>query len=81
MEFIKGTPMKRKRTASGYEYYEKENREAYINPNAIETAVYDPVKHVTGITVKGSLVALDGDVMRDYEERQREAKHGTKHED
>jgi hypothetical protein len=71
MEFIKGTPMKRKRNACGFDYYEKEKREAYINPNHIDTAVYDPEKCITGITINGSTIALEGDVMREYEERVR----------
>lgn len=81
IEFIKGTTIEKKHTASGY-YYERKKLETYINPNAIETAVYDPVKHMTGITVKGNLIMLDGNVMKDYEQRQRgSVEHGTDNED
>ena len=74
MEFIKGTPMIRKtHPAGGKPYLWPTENTAYINPNAITSAVYDPQEKATAIrmiTVDTNTI-LKGDVMREYEERVR----------
>jgi len=68
MEFIKGTPMTR-HTSSGK--FISTSNECWINPNAIESAIYDPRESITAIRMTGSQAnaILKGDVMREYEER------------
>lgn len=71
MDFIKGIPALKKSEPDGSGvYYEKTSRVAYINPRVLENAVYDPEHNVTGITIKGKVLVFDGDIMREYEERE-----------
>lgn len=74
MEFIKGAPMQHERNRiTGKMELKMSRTTAYINPAAIESAVYDPSQEATFITIRGSeeRAALKGDVMRDYEKRMR----------
>lgn len=74
MEFIKGIPMRRKvPTAGGRAQLISTGNEAYINPSAIASAVYDPQEDATAIRfIIGDVNAVfKGDVMREYEERVR----------
>ena len=75
MEFIKGIPMQRQRshTATGGFIFQESGNEAYINPNAIASAVYDPQQDATAIRFihEDGNAVLKGDVMREYEERVR----------
>ena len=74
MEFIKGTPMLRKmHPGGGKPYLWPTENTAYINPNAVATAVYDPKENATAIKlVTGDTNAIiQGDVMSEYEERVR----------
>lgn len=85
MQFIKGTPMIRKTPSVGgkVQFIRTEN-EAYINPNAIESAVYDPKEDMTAIRMTGNSGAnavLKGDVMREYEERVKGRQQGDGRDD
>ena len=73
MEFIKGIPMTRQRGPGGKYYYAGTKNEAYINPSAIASAVFDPNENMTAIRMIGveNGAVLKGDVMREYEERVR----------
>ncbi|MBQ3326528.1 MAG: hypothetical protein IJG86_01920 [Clostridia bacterium] len=71
MQFIKGTPMNR---AMGTRKLVPTSNTAYVNPRAIESAIYDPSEDVTIIRFpgeNGGSVGLKGNVMADYEERLR----------
>ena len=73
MEFIKGIPMVRQRGPGGKCYYADTKNEAYINPSAIASAVYDPNENMTAIVMigAGGSAIFKGDVMREYEEQMR----------
>ena len=73
MEFIKGTPMVSQRGPGGKYYYAGTKNEAYINPSAIASAVYDSNENMTAIVMigAGGSAIFKGDVMREYEERVR----------
>lgn len=84
MEFIKGTPMQRKTpSVGGKVQFIRTGNEAYINPSAIESAVYDPQEDATAIRLIGSQsnAVLKGDVMRDYEERMKGRQQGDGRDD
>ena len=85
MNFIKGTPMQRAKGTIGKPQFCRTKNTAYLNPNAIESAVYDPDEDLTAIRLPGNSTAsivLKGDVMSEYEERERrQRENGHKDED